>query len=155
DESGRPLLGLAIRLYRPSPAGFEPVTILPPETDEHGAFQIGPLAREEYLLVANPWEHEPIVRRVRAEPSPTALELAATPAEPTILHWSNPADRPHADVMWRILDCEGVPVVDLWTAFSESSTQGGGCSACLPAGHYRAFVASQDCREAVVEFDVP
>jgi hypothetical protein len=57
--------------------------------------------------------------------------------------------------MWRIFDRDGVPVVDSWTAFTESSTQGGGHSACLPAGRYRALIACQDCREAVVEFDVP
>jgi RNA polymerase sigma-70 factor (ECF subfamily) len=155
DESGKPMPGLSIRLYRPSASGFEPVTILAPETNELGAFQIGPLAPEEYLLVADPWEHEPIVQRVRAESSPTALELAATPAKRTELRWSTPSDRKNADVMWRIFDRDGVPVVDSWTAFTETSTQGGGHSACLPAGHYRAFIACQDCREVVAEFDVP
>jgi hypothetical protein len=155
DESGKPMQRLSIRLYRPSASGFEPVTILPPETNELGAFQIGPLAPEEYLLVADPWEHAPIVRRVRAESSPTELELAATPAERTELRWSRPSDRANANVMWRIFDRDGVPVVDSWTAFSQSSTQGGSHSAGLPAGHYRAFIACEDCREAVVEFDVP
>jgi RNA polymerase sigma-70 factor (ECF subfamily) len=155
DASGKPMPGLSIRLYRPTTSGFEPVTVLAPETDERGAFQIGPLAPEEYLLVADPWEHEPIVRRVRAESSPTALELTSAPAKRTELRWSTPSVRKNADVMWRIFDRDGVPVVDSWTAFTESSTQGGGHSACLPAGHYRAFIACQDCSEAVVEFDVP
>ena len=154
DMKWKPAVLLSI--YVPSPQGFDAVSTAPILVNEAGRFEIAGLAPQEYAVVVASPRSVPVVEHVRAADPPPELDLSLEHGESVEFHVARPRGICGlADVMWRILDAEGVPLDNSFHPGVQRTTQDGKVGATLAPGHYKALFWSGGCREAMREFDVP
>jgi RNA polymerase sigma-70 factor (ECF subfamily) len=145
-----------VSVYAASQRGFEEVTTAPVMVNEAGRFEITGLAQREYVLVLESHGVAPTIQRVRAAETPPELELSFAQGSEVELHFARPRlTFGLTDVMWRIVDAEGLPVANRFHARGQWPVQLDRFSETLVPGHYQIVVWSRGCREATREFDVP
>lgn len=156
NHDGSPIPSAEVSVYRAIDPGFEGVPVMPAETDADGSFHVRGLAPGEYTLVVSDGNDAPAVARATAAESPPTVELRS--AEGERVHFrivGPPAADGRTDMTFRIADASGLPVVNYFGAFVQSSWGATTFGATLVPGRYRVFVWPHGCREGSVEFDVP
>jgi len=145
-----------VSVYAASQRGFEEVTTAPVAVNDAGRFEVTGLAPREYVLVVESHGVSPTIRRARAAETPPELELSFAQGSEVELHFARPRlTFGLTDVMWRVVDAEGLPVVNRFHARGQWPVASDGFRETLAPGHYRIVVWSRGCREATREFDVP
>ncbi|HET6164897.1 MAG TPA: hypothetical protein VFG37_14605, partial [Planctomycetota bacterium] len=145
-----------VSVYAAAQHGFEEVTTAPVAVNEAGRFEVTGLAPREYVLVVESHGASPTIQRVRAAETPPELELSLAQGSEVQLHFARPRlTFGLPDVMWRIVDAEGLPVVNRFHARGQWPVESDGFRETLVPGHYQIVVWSGGCREATREFDVP
>jgi hypothetical protein len=148
--------GVFVSAYAKSGQGFDAVTTQPVAANDTGRFEIIGLAPRDYVVVAETYGSVPAISRVRATDPPPEIELAMDPGEEVRVRVARPAVTfGLADVMWRVVDPQGVPVVNGLHPGSGVSFSSGELRATLAPGRYQALFWSRGCRELTCEFDVP
>jgi RNA polymerase sigma-70 factor (ECF subfamily) len=145
-----------VSVYAASQHGFEEVTTAPVAVNEAGRFEITGLAPREYVLVLESHGVAPTIQRVRAAETPPEFELSFAQGDEVQLHFARPRlTFGLTDVMWRIVDAEGLPVANRFHARGQWPVESDRFRETLAPGHYQIVVWSRGCREATREFDVP
>lgn len=148
--------GVNVSVYAMSTQGFEAVTTMPVAVNDAGRFEITGLAPRDYAVVAESYGSTSAIAHTHAADPPPEIELEIGKGENVRFLVPRPAmTYGLADVMWRIVNAEGVPVLNWLHSHSQQSNQSGQLSATLAPGHYQALFWSRGCRELTREFDVP
>lgn len=156
---GSPIRMMYVRLYRVLPDGVVETTGLDRGTNSDGEFEVLGLAAADHVVVVESEDgQERAIGRARAADPPTELELRAESGTRTEIHLKVPAPPAAGNFinqMFRIVDEEGVPLVDMFAGWFSSS---GGTDTLAPTllpGSYRVFVWRNGFSEATRAFDVP
>jgi hypothetical protein len=152
---GSPIQRSSVTLYRVTPNGVVEVTGSGSGTNAYGEFEFVGLAAAEHVVVVTAPDEACAVARVRAADPPPEFELHAVPGTRTEIHLKPPPVRQGIGTMYRIVDEDGIPLVNTFGGWGTSAGDFETTEAILRPGSYRILVWRPFCREASREFDVP
>jgi hypothetical protein len=153
---GSPVQQSYVTIYRVTPGGAVEVAGSGTRTNAYGEFEFVGLAAAEHVVVVDAPDEACAVARVRAADPPPEVELRAAPGRRTEFHLTPPPSKPRwQEQMFRIVDDDGVPVINTFGGYGTSSAAPETLEAILRPGAYRITVWRRDYSETTRSFAVP
>ena len=154
---GKPDPEAKVHLFRKTIGGWVDEAPVPVQANGTGTFEIDRIVADDYVVVVKfNAPAAPGVAHVRAADPPPYVELRAVPASEVTVSLTSDAPIGQVDTMYRFVDADGIPVVNMFSAFRNYVLgEKPQASACLAPGRYRLFVWCVGYREASTEITVP